>query len=159
MAEETLEEHHEEDAPKLDPEAEARRVAAMSFIRKLGDPVLKSSATPVDRFDDGLRDQVARMGAIMRDAIGVGLAAPQVGLSQRLLVYQVGHDSPVIAVVNPEVDAARAIRERMSEAGVPALGPAPLFRRQARHRAQLVVRSQDRAGAIAAARRAATSGS
>ena len=38
----------EEDAPRLDPEAEARRVAAMSFIRKLGDPVLKSSATPVE---------------------------------------------------------------------------------------------------------------
>src|SRR3954447_405400 len=52
----------------------------------------------------------------------------------------------------PEVDAAKAIRDRVSEAGVPALGPAPLFRRQARHRAQLVVRSQDRAEAIAAVR-------
>ena len=54
----------------------------------------------------------------------------------------------------PELEAAKAIRERVSAAGVPALGPAPLFRRQARHRAQLVIRSQDRTGAIAAVREA-----
>jgi primosomal protein N' (replication factor Y) (superfamily II helicase) len=52
----------------------------------------------------------------------------------------------------PELDAAKAIRDRVSAVGVPALGPAPLFRRQARHRAQLVIRSQDRTGAIAAVR-------
>jgi primosomal protein N' (replication factor Y) len=52
----------------------------------------------------------------------------------------------------PELDAATAIRELVSGAGVPALGPAPLFRRQARHRAQLVIRSPDRTEAIAAVR-------
>ena len=67
----------------------------MSFIRKLGDPVLKSSATPVDRFDDSLRRQVSRMAGIMQDAIGIGLAAPQLGISQRLLVYRVGPDAPL----------------------------------------------------------------
>src|SRR3954465_10927443 len=104
VAEETLEEHPEEDAPKLDPEQEARRVAAMSFIRKLGDPVLKSSAPPVDRFDDSLRKQVARMAGIMGDAYGVGLAAPQLGLSQRLLVYRVGPGGPGSALANPELE-------------------------------------------------------
>jgi primosomal protein N' (replication factor Y) (superfamily II helicase) len=54
----------------------------------------------------------------------------------------------------PELDAATAIREAMSTTGVPALGPAPLFRRQARHRAQLVIRAQDRAAAISAVRSA-----
>jgi primosomal protein N' (replication factor Y) (superfamily II helicase) len=54
----------------------------------------------------------------------------------------------------PELDAAKAIRDRVAAAGVPALGPAPLFRRQARHRAQLVIRSPDRAAAIAAVREA-----
>jgi primosomal protein N' len=54
----------------------------------------------------------------------------------------------------PELDAATAIRERVAAADVPALGPAPLFRRQARHRAQLVIRSSDRARAIAAVREA-----
>ncbi len=54
----------------------------------------------------------------------------------------------------PEVEAATAIRELTTAAGVPALGPAPLFRRQGRHRAQLVVRSQERAPAIVAVREA-----
>jgi peptide deformylase len=96
--------HAQDEAPPLDPEVEARRVAAMSLIRKLGDPVLKSSATPVDRFDESLRRQVSRMAGIMNDALGVGLAAPQLGISQRLLVYRVGADAPVIALANPEVE-------------------------------------------------------
>jgi primosomal protein N' (replication factor Y) len=45
----------------------------------------------------------------------------------------------------------------MADAGVPALGPAPLFRRQGRHRAQLVIRSRDREAAIAAVREAVES--
>jgi peptide deformylase len=101
----------EEDGHELDPELEARRVAAMSFIRRLGDPVLKSRATPVDRFDDSLRQQVSRMAGIMNDAIGVGLAAPQLGISQRLLVYRVGPDAPLIALANPEIEWASEERE------------------------------------------------
>jgi peptide deformylase len=98
------EEGRTEEEPRLDPEVEARRAAAMSFIRRFGDPVLKSRATPVDRFDDSLRNQVSRMAAIMNDALGVGLAAPQLGTSQRLLVYRVGTDAPTIALVNPEIE-------------------------------------------------------
>lgn len=94
----------DQEVPALDPELEARRAAAMSFIRKLGDPVLKSKATPVDRFDDSLRQQVSRMAGIMNDAIGIGLAAPQLGVSQRLLVYRIGPDAPLIALANPELE-------------------------------------------------------
>jgi primosomal protein N' (replication factor Y) (superfamily II helicase) len=54
----------------------------------------------------------------------------------------------------PELDAATAIRDLVSAADVPVLGPAPLFRRQARHRAQLVIRSRERASSIAAVRAA-----
>src|SRR3954454_15103818 len=97
-------EETEEEREHLDPELAARRAAAMSFIRRLGDPVLKSRATPVDRFDDSLKRQVQRMAGIMNDALGVGLAAPQLGVSQRLLVYRVGPEAPVIALVNPEID-------------------------------------------------------
>src|SRR3954469_11882240 len=107
------EEEHEEQ--RLDPELAARRAAAMSFIRRYGDPVLKSRATTVDRFDDALRDQVSRMGAIMSDALGVGLAAPQMGLAQRLLVYRVVHEAPVIAVITPEVEWTSADEEPMEE--------------------------------------------
>jgi peptide deformylase len=104
-----------DDTPALDPELEARRVAAMSFIRRLGDPVLKSSATPVDRFDDSLRRQVSRMAGLMNDALGVGLAAPQLGLSQRLLIYRVGPDAPMIALVNPSVEWASEDSETLDE--------------------------------------------
>ena len=52
----------------------------------------------------------------------------------------------------PELAAAEAVRERIDAVGVPALGPAALFRRQGRHRSQLVVRSRDRAAAISAVR-------
>jgi peptide deformylase len=104
-----------EEAPSLDPEVEARRIAAMSFIHKLGDPVLKSRATPVDRFDESLRRQVKRMAGIMNDAIGVGLAAPQLGISQRLLVYRVGPDAPLIALANPEVEWTSDDSETLDE--------------------------------------------
>jgi primosomal protein N' (replication factor Y) len=57
----------------------------------------------------------------------------------------------------PEHEAATAVRELIEAAGVPVLGPAPLFRRQARHRAQLVVRSRERAPAIVAVRAAVES--
>ncbi len=101
---EVIEDPDETEEERHDPEVAARRAAAMAFIRRWGDPVLKSRATPVDRFDDGLREQVARMGAIMSVALGVGLAAPQLGISQRLLVYRVGHDAPLVALVNPEIE-------------------------------------------------------
>src|SRR3954465_4139973 len=122
VVEDPEEEHEEEE--RLDPELVARRAAAMSFIRRYGDPVLKSRATAVDRFDDSLRTQVARMGAIMNDAIGVGLAAPQVGLSQRLLVYRVGHEAPLIALVNPELEWSSDDGEEAEEGclSIPGVG-------------------------------------
>jgi len=96
------EEHDEHEV--LDPQVAARRAAALARIRRFGDPVLKSRAAPVDRFDDGLRDQIERMSSLMHDALGIGLAAPQIGLSQRLLVYRVGPDGPVIPLINPEIE-------------------------------------------------------
>jgi peptide deformylase len=114
----------DEDEPRLDPEVEARRAAAMSLVRRLGDPVLKSSATTVDRFDDGLRGQVQRMAGIMNDALGVGLAAPQLGISQRVLVYRVGPDAPVIALVNPELEWRGEEEETLEEGclSIPGVG-------------------------------------
>ncbi|MGH2875363.1 MAG: peptide deformylase [Solirubrobacteraceae bacterium] len=90
--------------PELDPEAAARRAAALAHVRKFGDPVLRTRAKPVERFDDALRDEVKRMSALMVDAIGVGLAATQVGALRRVLVYRVHQQSPVAALVNPEIE-------------------------------------------------------
>ena len=105
----------EVDEPEIDHEAAARRAAALSFIRRFGDPVLKSRATPVDRFDDALRAQVSRMGGLMHDAYGVGLAAPQLGISQRLLVYRLGHEAPLVALVNPEIEWSSEEQEVLEE--------------------------------------------
>jgi len=120
---EPLDPEHEEEL-RLDPEVEARRRAAMSFIRRYGDPVLKSRATPVDLFDDALRNQVSRMGALMNDALGVGLAAPQLGISQRLLVYRVGPDAPLVALANPELEWTSDDEETMEEGclSIPGVG-------------------------------------
>ena len=120
-----VEEVEEEEEPRLDPELAARRAAAMTFIRRYGDPVLKSRATPVSAFDDALRSQVQRMGGLMHDAMGVGLAAPQIGISQRLLVYRVGHDAPLIALVNPELEWTSKGDEEIAEEGclsIPGVG-------------------------------------
>jgi peptide deformylase len=106
MAEEqtATEQLEEDEQQRLDPEVAARRQAALSFVCQWGDPVLKSRARRVDRFDDDLRRQIAQMGQIMEDSLGIGLAATQVGKLQRVLVYRVEPDSPVNAVVNPEIE-------------------------------------------------------
>jgi peptide deformylase len=99
----------------LDPETRARRDAALRLVRKHGDPVLRSRALAVDAFDDGLREQVRRMGALMDDALGIGLAATQVGLMNRVLVYRVESDGVIAALVNPVLEWAGDERETMEE--------------------------------------------
>jgi peptide deformylase len=89
---------------ELDPEVAARRAAALSRVRKFGDPVLKTRARPVEKIDDALRSEIMRMGELMNDALGVGLAATQVGVLHRLLVYRVQQQSPVAALINPEIE-------------------------------------------------------
>jgi peptide deformylase len=94
----------EERAPALDPEVKARRDAALRFVRKYGDPVLRARALEIDRFDERLVEEARRMGQVMHDALGIGLAATQVGAMHRVLVYRVEPDSPIAALVNPEIE-------------------------------------------------------
>jgi peptide deformylase len=100
---------------RLDPETRARRDAALRLVRKYGDPVLKSRALPVERFDDGLREEIRRMGDLMNDALGIGLAATQLGVMHRVLVYRVDPDSPVAAVVNPVLEWSSRDEEALEE--------------------------------------------
>jgi peptide deformylase len=88
---------------ELSVEERARRDAAMAQIRQLGDPVLKTRALPVSRFDAELRKQVDWMRDVMQGANGIGLAATQVGIVESVLVYRVEPDSPIVAVINPEI--------------------------------------------------------
>jgi peptide deformylase len=89
---------------ELEAELIQRREAALSHVVKFGDPVLKSRASPVRSFGPELRAEVERMVAIMRDGMGVGLAATQLGVLRRLLVFQAGGDSEPTALVNPEIE-------------------------------------------------------
>jgi peptide deformylase len=97
----------EEGAPtaaELDPEARARRDVALRYVRKFGDPVLRATALEVDRFDDALVAEIERMGELMHDALGVGLAATQLGVLHRVLVYRAFTDDPLTALVNPVIE-------------------------------------------------------
>jgi peptide deformylase len=107
----------EEDAEELelDPAVAARRAAALAHVRKFGDPVLRTRARPVDRFDEALHDQVRRMGQLMSDALGVGLAATQLGVLNRVLVYRVHQQAPVVALINPRIEWAGREEEIMEE--------------------------------------------
>jgi peptide deformylase len=100
---------------ELDPETAARRKAALAQIRQFGDPVLRTKARPIERFDDALREEVQRMGDLMDDAIGVGLAATQVGVVHRLLVYRIAQDAQLAALVNPEIEWSGRETESMEE--------------------------------------------
>jgi peptide deformylase len=91
---------------ELDPELLERRREALARVRQFGDPVLKSKASPVTDFDSRLAEEAERMIAIMGDALGIGLAATQLGAMRRLLVFQAGPDSEPQALVNPEVEWA-----------------------------------------------------
>src|SRR3712207_3923977 len=105
-----------EDEPReLDPELRARREAALAHIRQFGDPVLRTKARPVERFDEALREEIRRMGVLMHDSIGIGLAAPQVGVSHRVLVYRVEPDSPIQTLVNPVVEWSSREQETIEE--------------------------------------------
>ena len=60
-------------------------------------------ANEVEDFDDSVADLVERMTMLMDEARGVGLAAPQLGVLRRVLVYRTADDEPVTALVNPRI--------------------------------------------------------
>ena len=110
-----VEDPEEVPRPGLPPEVAARRQAALAHVRQWGDPVLKTKARPIDRFDDELRTEVARMARLMDDALGIGLAAPQIGVSHRLLVYRVVQGGPLGVLVNPQLEWRSRDEEYMEE--------------------------------------------
>ncbi|MBN2423573.1 MAG: peptide deformylase [Calditrichaceae bacterium] len=75
-------------------------------IRYIGDPILRKKAEPITEFDQKLKHTVEQMVTTMHLEDGIGLAAPQVGLSKRLLVVDI---SPIVknekpqACINPEI--------------------------------------------------------
>jgi peptide deformylase len=114
--EQTVQTEEQQDArDRLDPETRARRDAALLHVRKYGDPVLRSRARDVEVFDEALADEVRRMGALMDDALGIGLAATQLGVMHRVLVYRVDPDAPLGVLINPEIEHKGDEVEMMEE--------------------------------------------
>jgi peptide deformylase len=108
---------------QLDREREARRRIALAQVRQYPDPVLRLCASEVEQFDNALTSLVERMGCLLHDANGVGLAATQIGVLQRVLLYQVAEEEPLVALVNPRI--VESSEERATdEEGCLSLGAA-----------------------------------
>ena len=93
----------EVDERELDSQAHARRRVALAQIRQYPDAVLRMSAREVELFDEDLARLAEKMAHLMHDARGVGLAATQVGVLQRLFVFQLADAEEVSTLVNPEI--------------------------------------------------------
>jgi peptide deformylase len=111
---------------QLDAEREALRRLALAQIRQYPDPVLRLAAREVEDVDDGIRALVERMSRLMEEARGVGLAAPQIGISRRVLVYQPSDEDPVTGLVNPRI-TARSDETETADEGCLSLGAAAVI--------------------------------
>ena len=79
---------------------------ALREILVAPDPVLKAKAKPVDTVDDAVRQMMDDMLETMYDAPGIGLAAPQIGISRRVIVMDIAQEDQPKAplyMVNPEL--------------------------------------------------------
>jgi peptide deformylase len=119
---------------ELSPEAEAARdrerererrahhAMAMRLVRQYPDPALRVPARAIPDVDDDVRSLVERMADIMRRSHGVGLAAPQIGVLQRVFVYRSGADEPVHVLINPELRETSSDTEVDTEGCLSLLG-------------------------------------
>jgi len=105
-----VEVEREQDEPEpaeLDPETRERRDAARAHVRTLGTGASARARLRFERFADALRIEVQRMGELMHDALGLGLAATQLGVLHR--VWSTAHypEDRWTALVNPLVDGVQ----------------------------------------------------
>ena len=110
----------------------------MMHIVKLGNPVLGAQCTPVDGFDDQLKQTVQEMFEAMEKADGVGLAAPQVGLSKRFFVIEI-KDEVRRAFINPQI-VQTSMDEVVMEEGCLSV---PGVYREVKRPRQVTVQAQD----------------
>src|SRR5690348_11773636 len=101
----TQEKQSRKDRREAEREAlrEQRRLLALGQIRRWGDPVLREKARDVEEFGDDLKVLSERMGRVMDDAVGVGLAATQLGLLRRVLVFRADEEDELGVLVNPVI--------------------------------------------------------
>ena len=113
-------------------------------IVKYGDPVLEKPAAPVEVFDDALRKLLEDMFESMYAAHGVGLAAPQIGISRRIAVIDVTFKedpNAKLVLVNPEI-----IHTEGKQKGSEGCLSIPDFREPVTRPMRVTVKAQDAAG-------------
>ncbi len=121
---------------------------AIREIVKTPDPVLRRKAHKITNFDKDLQTLVDDMIETMREAPGVGLAAPQVGISERLIVIEYGDDEDeekpkkLFAVINPEI--IEASEEKVE--GIEACLSIPQLVGEVERNERIVVRGYNRHG-------------
>lgn len=111
-------------------------------VRTLGDPVLRTPGRPVETIDDEIRQLVDDMVETMHAYEGIGLAAPQVGVSLRVFVYDLREsDAESGALINPEIIAhSGRVKESEGCLSIPELTEV------VERAADVVVRGMDREG-------------
>lgn len=113
-------------------------------IVKFGDPVLEKPAEPITRFDDELKKLVEDMFESMYAARGVGLAAPQIGISKRLAVVDITFKedpNAKLVLINPEI-----VQKEGRQRGTEGCLSIPEFREEVTRAKTVTVRAQDLTG-------------
>jgi len=109
-------------------------------VLKMGEPLLRAVAAPVERFDAELAALIADMDDTMRSLSGAGIAAPQIGVSRRVVIFELkenprySHVAPVpyTVLVNPTLTTLDSEQEEGWEGclSVPGMrGLVPRYRR------------------------------
>jgi peptide deformylase len=100
---EPVEDEAEDEGRPSPEERRAWRVAALRLVRQYPDPALRNAATAVAEVDDEVQRLAERMLDVMERAHGVGLAAPQLGILRRILVYRASDEDDPKVLINPEL--------------------------------------------------------
>ncbi len=114
---------------------------AIYDIVKVGAPILREKAAPVKRFDKKLGKLMKDMAETMYAANGCGLAAPQIGLSQRIVVIDAGDGAGIREFVNPVL--TDPVGEAVDTEGCLSV---PDYEGEVKRAAQITVHFQDRKG-------------
>ncbi|NPV29785.1 MAG: peptide deformylase [Firmicutes bacterium] len=112
---------------------------AVYKIVELGDPVLREKARPVPEVNNNIRKLLANLAETMYAAKGVGLAAPQIGISKRVIVVDVGEG--LWELINPEI-----VSRQGEEIGVEGCLSIPGVAGEVKRAARVVVKGWGRDG-------------
>ena len=122
QAEELEQEPTETESGPSPEERREWRATALRLVRQYPDPALRNPASPVAQVDEEVQRLAARMVDVMERAHGVGLAAPQLGVLRRILVYRVGDEDTPRVLINPKLSELSEETEVGTEGCLSLLG-------------------------------------